>query len=313
MFHSSNARFRLVCSLRGRAGDESPASSAAAPSVPTLVVLDSSFNPPTLAHMRMAKSALGTAPRPRRILLLLATNNADKAAKPAAFVHRLAMMFEFGRDLQEAEMDGGGGTDVTVDVGLTTQAYFSSKAEAVGESGVYPGYHQEESQPPRTGRLQQMYLAGFDTAIRIFNPKYYPASHSLPPDTTPMQAALDPFFARARLRVTARPDDKWGGFVEQQAHLKNLAGGALDSVGGRSRWVADRVDMVEGRKPQEEPVSSTRVRHACETRKIDTLKRLVSSSVYHYIMEQHLYGLSREKESQRLCEAGATLSLDHET
>ena len=295
-FHSSNTPFRLVCSLRGRVNDTSPATAAAAvaaaPSVPTVVVLDSSFNPPTLAHMRMAKSALGATPEPRRILLLLATNNADKEAKPAAFPHRLAMMLEFARDLQEGEIGDGGGMGVTVDVGLTTQAYFSSKAEAVEESGIYARHGEVESQPPRKERLQQVYLAGFDTVIRIFNPKYYPATPSLPPDTTPMQAALDPFFARSRLRVTARPDDKWGDFPEQQAHLKNLAAGALDKVGGRARWAADRVEMVEGRKPDEEPVSSTRIRQACETGKIDTLKRLASPRVYRWIREKHLYGLN---------------------
>lgn len=57
---------------------------AADPAV--LYVLDSSFNPPTLAHMQIVTSALQETPSvPSRVLLLLATQNADKPSVPASF------------------------------------------------------------------------------------------------------------------------------------------------------------------------------------------------------------------------------------
>ncbi|KAK9251856.1 hypothetical protein V1507DRAFT_463321 [Lipomyces tetrasporus] len=65
-----------------------------------LYVLDSSFNPPTLAHMRIAISALKDTPHSSsRLLLLLATQNADKPSKPASFEDRLVMMTLLARDL----------------------------------------------------------------------------------------------------------------------------------------------------------------------------------------------------------------------
>ena len=57
----------------------------------SLAVLDSSFNPPTRAHLHMlsvAKAKFGSA----RSLLLLAKQNADKPVVGASLVQRLEMM-----------------------------------------------------------------------------------------------------------------------------------------------------------------------------------------------------------------------------
>ncbi|TAQ83199.1 hypothetical protein B7494_g8476 [Chlorociboria aeruginascens] len=76
-FASSPSLFRLLHSV--------PAPYTTPPK--TLYILDSSFNPPTLAHLHIARSAVLSDPRAKegekRILLLLATQNADKAPKPA--------------------------------------------------------------------------------------------------------------------------------------------------------------------------------------------------------------------------------------
>lgn len=52
----------------------------------TLFVLDSSFNPPTKAHLNIALSSFCDAstgpPQEKRLLLLLATQNADKGSQP---------------------------------------------------------------------------------------------------------------------------------------------------------------------------------------------------------------------------------------
>ena len=333
----SGAAFTVLCSLPAGSGSGGGGGSgngrelALAPAPPrsrpvTLLVLDSSFNPPTRAHLRMAVSAArdpryrpssrpggGAAGRGRdeegeeggvRVLLLLATSNADKAPRPAAFPHRLAMMYGFARDLGDS-LSGGG---VVVDIAVTTQPYFHSKSAAVASSAFYrpaaaavEGTGEEQASEPD---MQQVYLTGFDTLIRIFNPKYYPASASTSTTGTgtgtgasPMATSLDPFFARARLRVTARVDadagaDDWGDAEAQNAYLEDLRRGALARVGGRAEW-ADRVEMDAegdgGGEEEEGPVSSTRVRDAVVRGDWDVLRSLVSARVAAWIRREELY------------------------
>lgn len=285
-YQLSNATFRVLCSLNPSSLSSPPPESLIPlpPNAPLkeLLVLDSSFNPPTLAHQRMALSALSDHSQPgiensykSRVLLLLAINNADKAPKPAAFPQRLAMMYIFAQDLLQAasktaeskkECEG-------VDIAVTTEPYFHAKSSAIAESDFYRGTGSAEP-------VEQVYLTGFDTLIRIFNPKYYPNDS--------MAKVLDPFFARSRLRVTMRPDAEWGGAAEQIAYLEELRRGELERVGGRTEWV-NRIEMVEGRKDGEEVVSSTKVREAVLKQDWDALKKLVSEGVTSWIRNEALY------------------------
>ena len=148
--------------------------------------------------------------------------------------------------------------------------------------------------------MEQVILAGYDTLIRIFNPKYYgfpttPSAqgikhvHDPSREGTPMQQALDPFFARAKLRVTMRTDDEWGGKQEQMAYLESLLSEeGLEKVGGSKGWVG-RIEMVEGRKDGEEIVSSTYAREAAEREEWGKLGRLVSPGVGKWIEGERLY------------------------
>lgn len=239
----------------------------------TLVVLDSSFNPPTWAHLRMATSAVraaaahrGQSPRDIRLLLLLAVNNADKKPKAAAFPFRMEMMRLFAQDLlRETTAVAGAGPSLgeeglAVDLGLTLCPYFHDKSRAIAASGVYG----EET--------EHVVLAGFDTLIRIFDPKYYKDG---------MRAALDPFFARARLRITMRTDDEWGGEAEQLEYLRGLRDGKLENAGGRTSW-CDGVDMVAG---SAEVVSSTKAREAASRGDAGALDALLSPSVKDFVLE----------------------------
>ncbi|KAI1139926.1 Nucleotidylyl transferase [Hypoxylon sp. FL0543] len=285
-YQLSNATFRVLCSLNPSSLSSPPPDSISPqpPHTPLkeLLVLDSSFNPPTLAHLRMALSALTDHSRSSndssyksRVLLLLAINNADKAPKPAVFPQRLAMMYIFAQDLLQStsqiaeskkECEG-------VDIAVTTEPYFHAKSSAIAESDFYRGTGSADP-------IEQVYLTGFDTLIRIFNPKYYPSDA--------MTRVLDPFFAHSRLRVTMRPDAEWGRASEQIAYLEKLRRGELVRVGGRTEWV-DRIEMVEGRKDGEEVVSSTKVREAVLRQDWDALKKLVSERVTTWIREEGLY------------------------
>ncbi|GKT44442.1 nicotinamide mononucleotide adenylyltransferase [Colletotrichum spaethianum] len=325
-FQSSKDVFRVVCTLSRR----SPAAAAghddiAAAPVPrppreeqpprrvrSLVVLDSSFNPPTLAHLQMAVSAIrdlqGGQPQERsavRLLLLLAVNNADKKPTPAAFPVRLGMMHAFAQDLldelrgpapssqgkesgkREREAVEGGEEDIDVDLGLTTMPYFHDKSQAISDEGFYA----VDGEGP-----EQVYLAGYDTLIRIFNPKYYNAAAPSPSTTAgdgrgeaeavaPIRRALDPFLERSKLRITMRTDDEWGNEGEQVAYLEKLRDGGLEEVGGRGAW-AERVEMVRG---MGEAVSSTRVREAAKRADEEGLGRLVGGRVKEWVLGEGLY------------------------
>lgn len=292
-FQTSEDVFRVLCTLPSRGG--SLVARRPKHAVRDLVVLDSSFNPPTKAHGYMATSGLAAIktaaaaaakePGVRRLMLLLAVNNADKAPKPASFPLRLAMMHGFGSELLQGL---GKETEVEVDLAVTTLPYFHDKSRAIAQSGFYAtpsgGDGNASEQQP-----EQTFLAGFDTVVRIFNPKYYQDS----PDsnTPPMKAALGPFFDRARLRVTMRPDDEWGGQDEQEAYVRELEAGKLEEVGGDKGWVR-RLELVEGDATPTAAgaVSSSKAR---ETAKKggdpEALKALVGGEVVDWIEREKLY------------------------
>jgi len=306
-FEHSDSRFRTLYTISSRsiaAADPQPELEPELESQHRrppryILVLDSSFNPPTLAHQRMVLSVLRdprykTKPSaPSRVLLLLAVNNADKAPKPAAFAQRLAMMYVFAQDILLAAAAAGAGDNSSnsskpprwedipcdgVDIAVTKEPYFHAKAVAIASSESYRS--RDEGQQEQEQEQEQIYLTGYDTLIRIFDPKYYPNDS--------MRASLDPFFARARLRVRMRTSDDWGDAAQQIAYLDELRAGKLEAVGGRTEWV-DRIEMVEGRKADEAVISSTKVRNAVLRRDWEALKELVCEDVVTWIREHDLY------------------------
>ncbi|EPS28719.1 hypothetical protein POX_f07796 [Penicillium oxalicum] len=245
----------------------------------TLYVFDSSFNPPTCAHLRIASSALLEQPEPgSRLLLLLATQNADKPTKPAPFEDRLAMMELFAHDVRSylATAKSFLAEQVpAIDIAVTKKPYFVDKAAAIEASEKYPK------------QLEQVHLTGFDTLIRIFNPKYYPPEHNLQP--------LSPLFSQHRLRVTLRPSHDWGSLEEQEEFLSSLARGDREPEGGRREW-AKKIQLVEGRKPGAPSVSSTRAREASQSTP-DDLDWLVPDKVREFLLSETPYvskGLSED-------------------
>lgn len=244
-----------------------------------------------------------------RLLLLLAVNNADKAPKPATFEERLLMMEAFAGDIQRAwrtletqtvteEADKHAGTHeheakLPVDVGLTTHPYFNDKSAAIAASPEYD-FHCTQTDAEGEPHTRQVFLAGYDTLIRIFTPKYYtspvPEAGVDPPqpDKTPMQMALDPFFARAQLRVTMRADADWGGREDQLGYVERIMhSNELEEVGGRREW-ARRVALVEGMSGDMEggAVSSTLAREAVKASDWAALRKLVPSGVASLIEKE---------------------------
>ncbi|KAL2205782.1 Nucleotidylyl transferase [Sarocladium strictum] len=284
-FQTSPKRFEVICSLPWSRNIKPPydnngyehearsiefANASGSEQAKRLVVLDSSFNPPTRAHAAMLRSALTSSPastrEPTRVLLLLAVKNADKAPQPAAFPSRLGMMTAFREELRTWDE----GKNVDVDVGVTTEPYFHDKALAIRDSGLYGKQEQPES----------VFLAGFDTLIRVLNPKYYTQEGGI-------QAALDPFFKSSILTVTLRGDDDWGSADEQRAYVRSLREDGENGIvakGGKKEWL-ERIELVDG--VEGEAVSSSRARKAVKLN--EDLYGMVGPEVKRWVMGEELY------------------------
>ncbi|KHN94803.1 Rossmann-like alpha/beta/alpha sandwich fold protein [Metarhizium album ARSEF 1941] len=276
-FSASRDAFRVLSTVPRASPSTSPP-----PPPRSLIVLDSSFNPPTRAHAQMACSAvrqagLGSGSSSdsgsgsgsgARLVLLLAVTNADKGLVPAPLEARLGMMQAFGRDLRRC------GLAVPIDVAVTTRPYFRDKAAAIAAAGVYAAAAEPEL----------VFLCGFDTAVRIFDPKYYRGAGG-------MAGALGPFFRRARLRVTMRPGGAWGAAEEQAAYVSGL-GARLEAVGGDASWVT-RIEWVDAVDGADGAVSSSRVREVVRRPGGDAVSRrldgLVGDEVGRWIDEMGLY------------------------
>ena len=272
-----------------------------------LLVLDSSFNPPSRAHLGVAQAAVlattstrsldssaqrqGQHEQSTRLLLLLATENADKAPKPTGFADRLVMMVLMAQSLQRSLATARSGadaaqpgrseldTDIEVDIGVTKKPYFMDKAAAIDESGIY--YSPSGGDASVEATPEQTHLTGFDTLTRIFDPKYYPSELGL--------AALAPFLEKHRVRAMLRTGEggKYGEREAQEGWLEGLAG--EEAKGFKRGWL-ERVELVDDEEVREvKGVSSTRVREGVKAEDWGLVRDLVGQEVEGWIRERGLY------------------------
>jgi nicotinamide-nucleotide adenylyltransferase len=273
----------------------------------TLYILDSSFNPPSIAHLALAISALrnpgvGDA-KPPRLLLLFATQNADKKATPASYVSRLAMMTAFAEDLSlslsssqprpssspsaasspklispqdDAPTAPPDLSQIPIDIALTTAPYYTDKSTAISTS----------SPPAYPSNPVHVYLIGFDTLVRFCAPKYYP-SHD------PPLSALQPFFEAGNgLRVTERPaegvgeGDPYGSVEQQRTYIEDLGNGVLEKEGFKREWARQIELVVAG---EGVGVSSTRVREAAKRGDWEGVRGLCTEGVAGWVRGEALY------------------------
>ena len=282
-FQSSNSTFRLLQTINPHNLTPQPATPPPTTNQPqTLIILDSSFNPPSIAHQTLALTALhkssksiSQTPGPHRLLLLFSTMNADKAPSAASFDQRLTLMTIFAVDLLrnlQTRPDASSYTIPPIDIGVTTAPYYTDKSAAIATSPE--GKHWYPSSP------QHIHLLGFDTLTRFFAAKYYQSF-------SPPLSALEPYFAAGHgLRATLRPDDAYGSEAEQRAFVQRLADGEMESEGGKREW-AERVELVEA-TPQA-GVSSTVIRKAAKAGEWDVVGELCTESVAEWVRDERLY------------------------
>lgn len=156
---------RLVFARRG------PAGIAGKPG--RLLCLSASFNPLTVAHVWLIQEAGLLAP-PDEVLLLLAKANVDKGVAGLPLERRLAILDRYAESRH------------AFSVAAVSHGRFMDKAEA-----IRPHY-------PEGTRLT--FILGFDTLIRLFDPKYY----------ADREAALAALFTESEFIVANRAPDPPG-------------------------------------------------------------------------------------------------------
>ncbi|KAF5342604.1 hypothetical protein D9611_001407 [Ephemerocybe angulata] len=154
-------------------------------------ILDSSFNPPTLAHLALANS-----PRPRYTseqgdgdcgeppdydakLLLLSVKNADKSLKPgdATYLQRLEMMGLLAQDVHTHPASHHGHN---VAIAIIDEPTFVGKSRVLQEylrvrlASLSPTPSPADSDSEVQGHPTQLsFIVGLDTLERLFSPRYY--------------------------------------------------------------------------------------------------------------------------------------------
>jgi len=214
-----------------------------------VAVLDSSFNPPTLAHRALALLPATSSPTYAR-LLLLSVRNADKVPRPgdASPVQRVEMMVRLAHEVNAA-------------VGLVDAPAFVHKAEIL-----------RAALPART---QLTFVQGIDTLERFFAPRYYGDG-----SIAAMHAALQRFFApdgdNSRIICTRRvmgPADPQGESAVFEAARE---------------WVeANRINMVDIENELQRS-SSSEVRAKVRA-KDSSWRQMVPNGIAEYIEEHNLY------------------------
>lgn len=168
--------------------------SASKSPVVDVAVLDSSFNPPHLAHLALASSKphLSQEPSTSRSrhypahLFLLSSRNADKGmgkSGDATPLQRLSMMVVLAKDLEEKlRQDGVDEDSVNVAVAICEEPLMKDKSSIVhawlrqqGSKSNGEVHAGEASSPPFTTRTRLHWVVGWDTLIRFFALKYYPS------------------------------------------------------------------------------------------------------------------------------------------
>ncbi|KAJ7762041.1 hypothetical protein DFH07DRAFT_883440 [Mycena maculata] len=242
-------------------------------------ILDSSFNPPTLAHLALANASrptIGTgAGRDYDAkIYLLSVRNADKSLKStdASYVQRLEMMLRLAQD--SVAHSAGDELSHQVAIGIIDEPTFVGKA-----SKLLAFLEQRISglgfAPPRP---QLTFLLGLDTLERVLAPRYYGSSPTDPEAEAKMFSSLDKLFSEehddarivcARRASSSDPEDA--------------------TLARAERFLSDQRIVLIDIGEAEQTYSSTAIRTALGRPDDRSWEGLVSPSVKEYIVQEKLY------------------------
>ena len=190
---------------------------------PFLLVLDSSFNPPHFGHYTLIEKALehytGSNSGSVHVLLLLSINNADKNEKPASFDRRLDMMSLLAKHLSHNF------SNLSPTVAICKSAKFVEKSNGIRDDLFVNG--------------KIVYLLGFDTITRVFDPKYYVPST--------VREAMGDFMEHTDFFCLTRgSENSSDSNLDEQAHYaRDIAAGMYEPV-IPSSW-GSKINIIENR------------------------------------------------------------------
>jgi nicotinamide-nucleotide adenylyltransferase len=285
-----------------------------------IAVLDSSFNPPTLAHLALANSVLphhsgafgsssdvsepSTSNDAHQCnydarMLLLSVRNADKSLgeTDATYVQRLEMMTLLSKDVVIHGDNGTLNHEANVAVAIIDEPTFVGKSAKL--LTFLRGRLADLSMPESTTsqlasdevmipKPQLIFLQGLDTLERLFSPRYYPSGEDA------MLSSLLRFFspngddcrvvcARRPLSSPRAPDSPR---LECLLHQESERENRIIAL-GKTFFESGRIVIIDiGAK--EQTLSSSELRQKIlsgnEDWRSDTTKTLAK-----YIAEQRLY------------------------
>jgi len=187
-------------------------------------------------------------------------------------------MSAFASDLISYLHASSSGTLIpTIDVGLTTNPYYTDKSMSITLSDIYPS------------DIKQVHIMGFDTLTRFMGVKYYQ-------DYKPPLSALKPYFdAGYEIRATLRPDcgNGYDTIDEQKAWIDGIENGDMDDL-GVERWWRDKIAVVEPTtsnvdEDRNSEVSSTLVRKAAKDKDWKKVRSLCTPTVARVLQEIQCY------------------------
>lgn len=257
----------------------SGAAAGPGPSTTNISVLDSSFNPPSHAHLALALSA----PQPTAHLLLFSARNADKGAGRVGDVRverRLDLLVLLAHALEERLRAQG--HEPHVAVALVKEPLMATKSTLMhrylAEHGfARPGSGSSSYAQQPSARLH--WLVGTDTLVRFFEPKYYGGEAEL-------QRVAYGFFDEERTSFICARRPQSDAAADRKADEEML----------RRPLIAPRVEsgdvsVVDVKEAQ--GISSTAVRELLKREADGTraqeLRRLVPDNIAEYL-EQHTSG-----------------------
>jgi nicotinamide-nucleotide adenylyltransferase len=233
------------------AANQWPAKSITKKSPLNIAILDSSFNPPTLAHKELLLRTAVECPADA-YLLLFSIKNADKQLTGATAEQRLEMMKLLAETMNEHS------PACNVAVAVTEHARFFEKANEIHAwyESQYPG--QE---------AQLAFIMGYDTVIRLVDQKYY---------DQPVEEALEPFFSNNQVICADRGghssedvESFWTNNAIIRKFQSNIKRMHLDNA------TAD--------------ISSSKVREQIDHDQ--DIQALVDDKIYQYVLDNQLYSV----------------------
>ncbi|KAJ3099364.1 hypothetical protein HDU97_003237 [Phlyctochytrium planicorne] len=153
-----------------------------------ILILDSSFNPPTLGHHHLILKSLTDGLDEEHyfpfdtVILMHAVSNEDKPSSFGDLERRLELMEAAGKDLANA-IRRMKQIDVEIVLGVTSAGRFVDKAVALKKV---------------VGGRECHWIMGYDTVTRLFDPKYYPVKPSSAPPPPPPSPSPTPPTAATR-------------------------------------------------------------------------------------------------------------------